>query len=414
MTGTAISRPRGGIRKHQRRDRDGDLVMAAAPRVNPIGAAQRTTGSGPRPKTHKQATGSFTELKVTGWSDVNEVPKIINFLERHSARRSPSVAKNSIPPKMVKRHRHSDSVLNIWVRPEDVIAFGKINGFTFNSTHGTQKLTIAGPGIRSKSPAASTSNTSASAMDVASSNDTIDAETLLKGFLERRYDVEKKLLNLSTIADDEEVSKSGMWNQTSTQQKFFPALMVVCDKVLETPDQKRELIQSVTLSGNNLPNLDIIYRLATTLPHILNLDLSGNRFTSLRDIKSWKGRLKSLEHLIIEIAESGWEEELISWFPKLRILNGQQVRPEPAAAPSVPTPTISTAEPPANLAPTSLADSTPTFTQEQEAMVAYVMEQTRLKREMAIQCLEAADWNIETAAQLFLEKKDTLSQDSFN
>ncbi|PVI08016.1 hypothetical protein DM02DRAFT_511394 [Periconia macrospinosa] len=229
---------------------------------------------------------------------------------------------------------------------------------------------------------------------------------MLKNFLSRRYNMDEKLLNLNTIAEDAEVAKSGMFDSPRTQAKFFPALMTICDRTLETAAQnKKEVIHSVTLAGNNLPNADLIKSLAITLPHIRNLDLSGNKFASIKDLKAFKNRFRFLEHLIIEVGEPNWQEELISWFPKLRILNGQQVRPDPPAtgdaANSANTPT------PAPAAPS-------TFTQDQEAMLAYVIKETNLKRELAIQCLEAAGWNIDNAAQLFLAQKDSLPADSFN
>ncbi|KAJ4345772.1 nuclear mRNA export, poly(A)+RNA binding protein [Didymosphaeria variabile] len=412
MTGSAISRPRGGgIRKQrQKRDRDGDLVMGAAPRV-----ATAARGSGSKPRTRESHTAPFTELKVTGWTDDKEVAKILNFLERHAARRSQKTTKGSVPPKMVKRHSAAGTLLKIFVRPDDVPAFGKINGFTFNSAHGTQKLTITGPGIRSKSPNAmdTTSGDKDKSTDKPETSETIE---MLKGFLFRRYQAEEKLLNLSKIADDEEVAKSGMFNDARTQQKFFPALMVICDQTLKSEDQKREMIHSVTLAGNNLPNLDVVRNLSTTLPHILNLDLSGNKFASVRVLKPWKNRFRSLEHLIVEITEPGWEEELISWFPKLRILNGQQVRPDPVpAAPAAAGPAVPAA-PATDLVPTPTVPAVPVsgLTPEQEQMVVYVMEQTNLKREMALQCLEAGKWDINAAGQLFLATKDTLGPDSFN
>ena len=47
-------------------------------------------------------------------------------------------------------------------------------------------------------------------------------------------------------------------------------------------------------------------------------------------------------------------------------------------------------------------------------MIAYVVGQTNLKREMALQCLEAGKWDIDAAGQLFLATKDTLGPESFN
>ncbi|KAF1959095.1 hypothetical protein CC80DRAFT_490072 [Byssothecium circinans] len=397
------TRTHGGIRKHhQRRDRDGDIAMSSAPRASP-GRSTRGAHSGSSHKT-SAPTPPFTELQVTGWTDDKEKAKLLGFLERHSSRRSANVAKSHVPPKMIKRHRIAGTTLTIWVRPEDVVAFSKINGFSFASAHGSQKLTITGPGIRAKSP-----NTSTAAMDTSEDKESSsEVADMLKHFLQRRYNAEDKLLNLNTIAEDEEVAKSGMFNSEVTQSKFFPALMVICQKTLETAGQdKREVINSVTLSGNNLPNVEIIKSLAIKLPHIRNLDLSGNKFASIKDLKAFKNRFRFLEHLIIEIAQAGWEEELISWFPKLRILNGVQVRPEPSATTNATTngPAIIPAAP---VAPVS------GFTLEQEDMIAYVQKETNLKRELAVQCLEAGGWDIDTAAQLFLAQKDNLPSESFD
>lgn len=412
MAGPTASRPRNsGIRKHQqRRDRDGDLIMGAAPRVSPARPSPRNANSS-GPRASSTPTAAFTELKVTGWTDDKEMNKLIGFLERHSSRRSPNASSkgSTMPPKMIKRHRvsSSDNVLTIWIRPEDVTAFSKINGFTFTSVHGTQKLNIVGPGIRSKEPNANaamdTTTGEGDRQDNSSSNATRD---LLRAFIERRYFVDEKLLNLSTIADDEEIAKSGMWKSAATQMKFFPALMIVCDGLLKTPEEKREKIHSVTLSGNNLPNLGVVRDLATTLPHIKNLDLSGNKFASIRDLKPWKNRFRNLEHLIVEVEQPGWEEELVSWFPKLRILNAHQVRPDPISPPA--------AAPAA--APVAVPVTAPAseLTAEQEAMVVYVQKETNLKRQVAIQCLEAGSWNIDAAAQLFLAQKDALPAESFN
>ena len=372
--------------------------MGSTPRVNSTTRGSRASGSGPRSRDSR--TAPFTELKVTGWTDEKEMGKIINFLERHAARRSHNTIKGAIPPKMIKRHKASGTTLTIFVRPEDVTAFSKINGFTFSSTHGNQKINIAGLGIRSKSPTAM--EVEGAGKDAGGRPATNETKQLLEGFLSRRYNPEAKLLDLSNIASDEEVLKSGMFNDERTQKKFFPALMVICNTLLKSADEKRETIHSVSLAGNNLPNLDVVRELSATLPHIKNLDLSGNKFANIRVLKPWKNRFRSLEHLLIEIPGAEWQEELISWFPKLRILNDQQVRPDPPAA----TPAAASA------APTT--DASAALTPEQEQMIVTVMEQTNLKRETAIQCLEAGQWNFEEAGRIYLATKDTLTPDMFN
>lgn len=421
---------KGGVRKlQQKRDRDGDISMGAAPSLGAPTRGGRGNRGGNRTAGNKNngtATPGFTELKVTGWSDTKEMSKLLGFLERHSSRRSPNVAKNGVPPKMVKRHRITDTTLTIWVRPEDVTAFNKINGFTFASEHGSQKLTIAGPGIRSKSP---------TSMDTDKDNKEKPNEVaeMLKGFLNRRYNVEDKLLDLSTVGGDQEVAKSGLFDSAKTGSKFFPALMKICDQVLRLASlDKKEVIYSVDLSGNNLQNADMIKSLATTLPHIRNLNLAGNNFTGIKDVKAFKNRFRFLEHLIIEIAEIGWEDEIVSWFPKLRILNDKQVRPDPPAtndaakssnapasipimapAPVVdPTPAMPSVPTPApGLAAPGLTG--PGLTGEQDAMVMYVMNETNLKRSLSVELLQASNWDIEAAARLFMEKKDSLPADSF-
>lgn len=226
----------GGIRKHQqqRRDRDGDLVMGATPRA-------ATARQPAKPQT-SNASRNLTELRVTGWTDDSEIQKVTKFLERHASKRSMGTKTGGIPPAMIKRSRVTGDTLIISVRPEDVPAFSKINGFSFASSHGNQKMVITGPGIRQKSPIDTTGLSSGEAQG------TVE---LLEGFLERRYDVSQKLLNLSSIADDEKVSASGMFNTHTTQAKFFPALMVIVDRQLKSVDQKREAIHSVTLSNNS-------------------------------------------------------------------------------------------------------------------------------------------------------------------
>jgi nuclear RNA export factor len=246
-------------------------------------------------------------------------------------------------------------------------------------------------------------------------NSTIE---LLKGFLQRRYDPSTKLLNFSAIATDEEVAKSGMFRQESTQKKFFPALMVVCDDMLETREAKEAAIESITLCGNNITNLNVVFDLCKTLNHIKNLDLSGNAFNSVNALKPWKGRFRKLEHLIIDpFSNIGWEEELTSWFPKLKILNGIQVRADkPAAgdasmvtdAPIAAEPTSTTGTP----TPTPTLNST--FNQQQEEMIAYVQTATNLKRDYAVQCLEAGGWDLNRAGELFTQSQPTLPADAYN
>lgn len=235
---------------------------------------------------------------------------------------------------------------------------------------------------------------------------------LLEGFLGRRYDPNTKLLDLSSIAADEEVLKSGMFENERTQKKFFPALMVVCDQMLPTREQKMQAIESVSLANNNVPNLNVIYELVKTLNHIKNLDLSGNAFGSLRNLQPWKNRFKFVEHLIITpLSDMNWEEELTDWFPKLRILNDKQVRPDPNAT-AAPCQQAAAAPVPA-LAAAAVPGISAEEQQKKEEMIAFVQQATRLNRDYAVQCLEAGQWNLQQASDLFAQSKDTLPPEAF-
>jgi nuclear RNA export factor len=240
-----------------------------------------------------------------------------------------------------------------------------------------------------------------------------ETRMLLEGFLGRRYDPNTRLLDLSSIASDTEVLKSGMFDSEGTQKKFFPALMVVCDTMLPTRDQKIQAIESVSLANNNIPNLNVVYDLVKTLNHIKNLDLSGNAFASLGPLKPWKNRFKSLEHLVINpFPEMNWEEEMIAWFPKLRILNDKQVRPDPGPAQQqAPVAALHTGtNTPVQAAPAPIVDAEQ---QKKEEMIAFVRQATNLNRDYAIQCLEAGQWDLQRASDLFTQSRATLPPEAF-
>jgi nuclear RNA export factor len=244
-----------------------------------------------------------------------------------------------------------------------------------------------------------------------SKNETV---ALLERFLGRHYDPTTKLLDLSNIAQDEEVRNAGMFDNEARQKKFFPALMIVCDEMLPTRKAKIDAIDSVSLANNNVPNTHAIYNLVKSLNHIKNLDLSGNAFSSLADLNPWKGRFKFLEHLIITpLPQPDWEEEIISWFPKMHILNGKQVRPDPnAAQQAAPAPTAMTPE----LCGTNLPAAAAINAEEQqkkEEMIVFVQQATNLNRDYAIQCLEAGQWNLQQASDLFTQNRHTLPPNAF-
>lgn len=189
----------GGIRKKTKKDRktlqpdrDGDLSMGAAP----------------APAQPQRPKSSLVELRVTGWTVEEDIPRIVQFLNRHASRRKGGPKQSggpaSLAPNLIKSSRFADGVLIIRVRQDDVPAFGKINNFQFTSTNGSQKLSISGPGIRASEKAADAESATLDKAAKDASTGKEEIMELLKGFLERRYDPSQKLLNLSNIASDEE------------------------------------------------------------------------------------------------------------------------------------------------------------------------------------------------------------------
>lgn len=154
---------------------------------------------------------------------------------------------------------------------------------------------------------------------------------MIKGVLERRYNMEEKLLDLSALGQDPELQRQAVFNQKSTTSKFFPAMMKVLEEAFDTPKDKDEAIISVSLANNDLIDLSIVTTLSQTLPKIRNLDLSNNKFTTVDKISLWKKRFPQLDHFIVsgnpfQEPEQEYVATLTNWFTSLRMLNNVQVR----------------------------------------------------------------------------------------
>ena len=165
------------------------------------------------------------------------------------------------------------------------------------------------------------------------SSKTEQTRDLIKGVLERRYNIESKFLDLSTLRQDEKLKEQAVFNVKSTAGKFFPAMMIVLERAFETPKDKDEAVLSVSLADNELTDLTAMSSLSQTLPKLKNLDLSNNKFEKLSQLSIWKKRFPQLEQLILsgnplEQMEPDYATSVIQWYPNLRTLNGIQVRTE--------------------------------------------------------------------------------------
>ncbi|KAI1106708.1 NTF2-like protein [Jackrogersella minutella] len=243
---------------------------------------------------------------------------LLIFLER----KAQSVGKITRPIRIKKSSMKGDFV-QISTSKEDGEEILKLNGFSFAGT--TLNITE----ISGDLPSVSQNGMSATALEI---------KDHLRSVLSLRYDVEAKLLNLSTLGEDPGLNQMGFFSGESKPEKLFRALMAVCEGLFKTPQEKRTAVASISLAGNNIDDVLQIMSLTETFPDLLNLDLSGNHFRDLRGLQKWRHRLQKLETLLlngnpIETTNPEYKVEIVTWFPRLQNLSGLQVRtPEQVAA----------------------------------------------------------------------------------
>lgn len=165
--------------------------------------------------------------------------------------------------------------------------------------------------------------------------ETQDVVGKMKAMLNRRYNPELKLLDLSFLGTDSEFSDTGTFSTRARESKFFPALMRVCDTIFSNAQQKREAVTSVTLANNALSSVASVTALSQTFPEIKNLDLSNNQLKDLRAIEGWRWKFRHLDHLVLtgnplETAVPTYQDEILKWYPTLRLLNTIRVRSDDA------------------------------------------------------------------------------------
>jgi nuclear RNA export factor len=206
------------------------------------------------------------------------------------------------------------------VAREDVEAFVKLNDYMYAGA----QLTI----IESHEPWPATT------AQGGLSSSAQQAKEGLRNVLSVRYDVNRKLLDLSSLSTDPQLSQMGIIQSSSggsLLEKAFKALLVVCDQQFASREAKRDSIPSIRLANNNISSVSQVYELATTFPDLKNLDLSNNQLDNLRKLTPWRHHFHSLETLILsgnplETADPGYKTDILAWFPKLQILNNEQVR----------------------------------------------------------------------------------------
>lgn len=154
----------------------------------------------------------------------------------------------------------------------------------------------------------------------------------LQSVLARRYKADLLCLDLAALGQDPTLIEMGLLSSSpATALKTFKVLMAICNGQFKTAQQKREAVQSVSLAANALDSLDPVFSLAETFPDLKHLDLSNNRFSSLKQLNKWRGRFIRLETLLlvdnpIIQDEPGHAIDVLAWFPKLQNLSHVVVR----------------------------------------------------------------------------------------
>ncbi|KAJ5784637.1 uncharacterized protein N7503_009849 [Penicillium pulvis] len=354
---------RGGIRKRgpTRTDRDGDMDMdTSAAR----GGGKRGRGNTGRNSTGRSAPSSRTQgrdrnidaiqkaisnsqdsfsirsgkntnadrlelYSVRGWKNSKAstrrdhgVESLISYLERRL-----NTLKSGSRAKITKSRVEGDALI-VSVRPDLAEPMSKINGNVFAGVNIT---------VEPYDP----SSTEALDREISAANglspETVDVKSKMTAILARRYFPETKLLDLSKLGTDTDLNAMGMFNKTSTESKFFPALMKVWNMGFPDAKQRREAVESVSLADNQLANINVVTTLAVTIPGLKNLDLSNNNFKDAHSMIGWRWKFRDLEFLDLTgnpfSTDESFKNTMMKWYPKLQTLNNVQVRtPEEVAA----------------------------------------------------------------------------------
>lgn len=199
---------------------------------------------------------------------------------------------------------------------EDVEDILKLNTFTFAGS----KLEI----IESEDGQGHNGNAT-------ESKDTQELRAKLQSILGQRYLGATKLLKLDALATDVELVNLGMFDNRERALKTFKGLMAICDSLFKTVKDKQDAIESISLASNSIDDVGQVESVALTFPHLKNLDMSGNQINNMQGLGHWKGKFKHLETIYltgnpIESSDPNYQSTLLEWFPRLRVVNGTQLR----------------------------------------------------------------------------------------
>jgi nuclear RNA export factor len=342
-------------------------------------AASKTQSARVTRSTTTSHGSGLVDVTIGGWknslassNDDGGVSSLVAFLEkRFTIFQNKGHTTPPKPPYKIKKHRTEGDNLIISIPSSDITTFLRLDGYEFARSKITVTRGKDTSNQRPKSPEA-----------------TNEVRELLKGILSVRYNPETKLLDLSALAQDPKLLELGVVNaSSSTQSKFFPAMMKICDDIFQTPQAKQEAVVSISLARNDLTNLKWVTSMAPTFPDILNLDLSGNQLPDLSSLAFWTRKLKRLDHLVLtgnplEQSVPNFNIEVAKLFPSLRTLNGIRIRSDEEAS-------------------------------EHGQLVTALSQRTGMRADYSKQCLEENGWDMDKAMVAFQNAKAALPPDAF-
>jgi nuclear RNA export factor len=213
-----------------------------------------------------------------------------------------------------------DSVI-ITASPEDIEQIQKLDKFTFAGSVLS---------IKTCEPISPQAGKSGEKKSPTVSQEAQEAKDRFRAILAARYDANLKLLNLSALALDPGLRQMGVFDGSTTTSKVFPAMMVVCEGLFKSQQEKRDAIVSVTLADNNLADVSAVTTLAQTFPDLKNLDLSRNKFMEMKGLDAWRWKFRHLENLVLTgnpiESQPTLKDELLKRYPNLQVVNGVTIR----------------------------------------------------------------------------------------
>jgi len=234
---------------------------------------------------------------------------LLDFLERKSSKERP-----------ITLGRGTMRGDHVWlkVNSADAPHLLRLNGFTYAGAPLTiEETSDPIPGLGGQSTDGPESKPS-------------ETKDKLLGVLASRYNTEQKLLDLSALGADQTLISMGAFETKALAEKSFKALMRLTATNYHNAAEKEASIQAVTIANNDIHDVGEVFTLATTLPRLRRLDLSGNGLDDMSKLSKWRHEFRRLEELHVvgnPVASlPNYPAQIIEWFPSLQILDGHRVR----------------------------------------------------------------------------------------